>query len=283
VGDIQESYYALSSRYPLYTYSDHMPLNWMHKTEKGPINSFIIERLSEIDTVHQYIQGKLNALPDACSRFPILGPRDLAPRGYAHSVEELLRRLPVALKEAKLVHFHGGKSNAELRATLKLWFRNVSSLQPHTPPRSGNPPLVDIAIMTPRCEIAPVTAALYLLSSVPFAILIPIDLLPQVRKPGLFPDGPHEEIALRLEKAGKVTILDAQMVWVIDNVTGCQPVETFATHLRTPAPLTGFEQPGPANPGRFGSSGGHRTSHPRISLARSPKRRSRVRRPAGDD
>jgi hypothetical protein len=86
-------YYALSSKYPLYTYSDHMPLNWMHKTEKGPISSFIIERLSEIETVHQYIQGKLNTLPDSCSRFPMLGPRDLAPRGYTHSIEELLRRL----------------------------------------------------------------------------------------------------------------------------------------------------------------------------------------------
>jgi hypothetical protein len=119
-------YYALSSRFPIYTYSDHMPLNWMHKTEKGPINSFIIERLAEIDTVHQYIQGKLNALPDACSRFPILGPRDLAPRGYTHPVEELLRGLSVALKDTVTVHFHGGKNNAELRAALKLWFGKVS-------------------------------------------------------------------------------------------------------------------------------------------------------------
>jgi hypothetical protein len=76
-----------------------MPLNWMHKTEKGPISSFIIERLAEIDTVHQYKQEKLNALPDACSCLPMLGPRDLAPRGYTHCVEELLRRLPVSLKE----------------------------------------------------------------------------------------------------------------------------------------------------------------------------------------
>jgi hypothetical protein len=33
-------YYALSSPHPLYTYSDHMPLNWMSKTDKGPISSF---------------------------------------------------------------------------------------------------------------------------------------------------------------------------------------------------------------------------------------------------
>jgi hypothetical protein len=48
-------HYALCSPYPLYTYSDHLPLNWMDKSEKGPISSFIIEKLSEIETVHQYI------------------------------------------------------------------------------------------------------------------------------------------------------------------------------------------------------------------------------------
>jgi hypothetical protein len=241
-------YYALSSRFPLYTYSDHMPLNWMHKTEKGPISSFIIERLADIDTVHQYIQGKLNALPDACSRFPMLGPRDLAPRGYAHSVDELLRRLPVALKNAATVNFHVGKQNAELRAALKLWFSQVSALQPLSPPRSGAPPPADVAIMTPRSEIAPVSVASYLLSNVPFALLIPVDLLPQVRKPNLYPGSPHDQLALRLDKAGKVTILDSQMVWVIGNIPGCCPVEIFAARLRTRAPPTGFERPGPANP-----------------------------------
>jgi hypothetical protein len=202
-------YYALRSKFPLYnTYSDHMPLNWMHKTEKGPISSFIIERLAEIDTVHQYIQGKLNALPDACSRFPMLGPRSLAPSGYTHSVEELLQRLPVALKDANTIHFHGGECNAELRASLKLWFNKVSALQPLSPPRSGMPPPADLAIMTPRSEVAPVAVALYILSSVPFALMMPVDLLPQIRKPNLYPGSPHEQLALRLEKAGKITILD---------------------------------------------------------------------------
>jgi hypothetical protein len=85
-------YYALSSPYPLYTYSDHLPLNWMSKTEKGPINSFIIERLSDIETIHQYIPGRHNAIPDSCSRFPMLGPKSLATRGYAKSIEEVLKR-----------------------------------------------------------------------------------------------------------------------------------------------------------------------------------------------
>jgi hypothetical protein len=90
--------------------------------------------------------------------------------------------------------------------------------------------------------------ALYLLSSVPFALLIPVDLLPQVRKPALYPGSPHEQLALHLERAGKVTILDSQMVWVIENVPGCCLVEIFAARLRTPAPLTGVRLPGLVHP-----------------------------------
>jgi hypothetical protein len=99
-----------------------MPLKWMEKTEKGLISSFIVENLSEFEMIHQYIQGKNNTLPDSCSRYPMLGPKRLATRGLANSVAEMLRRLPTRLKDAPLVHFHGGKQNAELREALKDWF-----------------------------------------------------------------------------------------------------------------------------------------------------------------
>jgi hypothetical protein len=39
---LKAKFYALSSPFSLYTYSDHMPLRWMEKTEKGSISSFII-------------------------------------------------------------------------------------------------------------------------------------------------------------------------------------------------------------------------------------------------
>ncbi len=110
-GTWKSTYYALSSPFPLYTYSDHMPLNWMVKTEKGPISSFIIERLSEIHTAHQCIPGKLNSIPDSCSRFPMLDPKLMETRGCANSVEEVLKRMPASLKAAGTVHFHGGKQS----------------------------------------------------------------------------------------------------------------------------------------------------------------------------
>jgi hypothetical protein len=242
-------YYAVSSPYPLYTYSDHMPLNWMNKTEKGPISSFIIERLSDIETIHQYIPGRLNTIPDSCSRFPMLGPKTLETRGYKNSVEEVLQRLPAKLKGSTIVHFHGGKQTSELRAILKVWVTNVSALTPFSPPRFGPPPTSDIAVMTPRSEIAPVMLATYLLSNVPFVLLLPVDLVDAARKPNIFAGAPHEEIAERLKRAGKLTILQAQMIWIIGNLPDCAPVETFSARLRTPAPVTGFRHPLPGEPG----------------------------------
>jgi hypothetical protein len=220
-----------------------MPLNWMQKTEKGPISSFIIERLSEIETIHQYIQGKMNGIPDSCSRYPMLGPKQLAARGFSHCVEEMLKRLPCALKAASVVHFHGGRNNSDLRASLKIWFHHVSALTPLNPPRSGTPPRADVSIMAPRCEVVPVMLATYLLGDVPFALLLPVDLVDVARRPDIFTDAPIQDIAQRLETAGKITILEAQMMWVIGNLPDCRPIETFALRLRTPAPITGTPRP----------------------------------------
>jgi hypothetical protein len=248
-GTFKSKYYALSSPHPLYTYSDHMPLNWITKTEKEPISSFVVERLSEIHTVHQYIPGKLNAVPDSCSRFPMLGPKLLETHGYANSVEEVLKRSPVSPKEASLVHFHGAKQGSELRAVLKLWFHHVGALTQISTPRLGAPPTADIAILTPRCEVAPVILAVHLLSSVPFALLLPVDLLDMAQRPAIFPESPHYDIARKLEAAGKIVILQAQMVWVIGNLPACTLIEVFSAQLRTPVPITGFQKPGPGQPG----------------------------------
>jgi hypothetical protein len=96
--------------------------------------------------------------------------------------------------------------------------------------------------------VSPVAAAVYLLSSVAFALLMPVDLVAQVRRANLYPNCPHEQIALRLEAAGKITILDAQMIWLVGNVPDCRPIEIFSAQLRTPAPLTGFVRPSSSDP-----------------------------------
>ncbi len=117
----EAKFYALSFPFPLYTYSDHMPLQWMKKSEKGPVAQFLIEQLSELDTVHQFIQGHLNSVADAASRYPLLGPKRLAPRGLAHSVQEVLSRLPAALRQAAKINVHAGTYTSDLKLVVQTW------------------------------------------------------------------------------------------------------------------------------------------------------------------
>jgi hypothetical protein len=102
------------------------------------------------------------------------------------------------------------------------------------------PAPAELAVLMPRCEVAPVALARYLLSSVPFALLMPVDLLAMAAAPNVFPRSPHNEIAARFTKTGKVTILATQMTWVLGNMEDCHPVEIFSNTLRTPAPVTRF-------------------------------------------
>jgi hypothetical protein len=240
-------FHALSSPFPLYTCSDHLPLQWMNASTKGPVSQFLIENLSEIETVHQYITGPTNSIADAASRYPMLGPRRLAPRGLAFSVEQLLRRLPAYLQNSAVVHVHAGSDTPNLRTAVQSWCSVTAAATPTAPVRRGAPPTADLAIMIPRPETAPVSLALYLLSPIPFAFLIPVDLLSQTYKPNLYPDAPSVQIEALFQKAGKITLLSTQMTWIIGNIADCTPIETFALAAVTPAPSPHFHSAAPAD------------------------------------
>ncbi len=61
-------FWALSSPFPLYAFSDHLPLKWVRKCEKGPVSEFTIEQLSDLSWIHSYLPGPENSLFDALSR-----------------------------------------------------------------------------------------------------------------------------------------------------------------------------------------------------------------------
>ena len=236
---IKSKFYALSSRFPLYTYSDHLPLCWMSKSEKGPVSQFLIEDLAELDTVHQYIQGHLNSVPDAASRYPLLGPKRISPRGLSHSLTQLLSKIPSKFKMAKTIHVHAGSNSADVRKQVQAWASNKGSVQQHAPPRQGSPRPADLAIMVPRPEVAPVALASYLLSDIPFALMLPVDLLVQVYEPNLYPDSPHLQLKTLFDAAGKITILASQMTWSTGNMGNFHVMEIYALDLVTPVSVPG--------------------------------------------
>jgi transposase InsO family protein len=103
------------------------------------------------------------------------------------------------------------------------------------------PKAVDLAILRPRPDLTPVVLAQHLKSSSPFAILMPIDLVPQVCKSGIFKgeSAPASPKALEgaFRNAGTLTFLESQVLWVVGNVPSCDYAEMFAAQLVTPAPL----------------------------------------------
>jgi hypothetical protein len=54
-------FWALSSPFPLYAFSDHLPLKWVRKCEKGPVSEFTIEQLSDLSWIHSYLPGPENS------------------------------------------------------------------------------------------------------------------------------------------------------------------------------------------------------------------------------
>jgi hypothetical protein len=247
-GTNEVKFYALSSPFPLYTYSDHLPLNWMRKSEKGPVSQFLVEQLSELDTVHQYIPGHLNAVADAFSRFPLLGPKRLTPRGLANSVQEVLARLPARLCSARVVHVHAGTYTSDLRVMVQSWVSgNKGSVLSVAPARKGTPLPADLAILVPRPEDSPVTLALYLSSTIPFAVLVPNDLLESTFSNRIYLGANPTALKAQFQTAGKLQILATQMTWVVGNIPEYRSLEIFSQHLRTPAPITGGTGNGPAD------------------------------------
>jgi hypothetical protein len=164
-----------------------------------------------------------------------VGPKRLAPRGLAHSVQEALARLPDHLRQN--VHVHAGTYTSYLKTMVQAWISgNKSSV---APTKRGVPQHVDLAILVPRPKDSPITLAYYLDSPVPCAVLVPNDLLQAAFSERIYPGANAEKLKAKFLAAGKLQMLTTQMTWVFGNVHEYRIIEMFPQILRTAAPITG--------------------------------------------
>jgi hypothetical protein len=171
---------------------------------KSEVSQFLVEQLSELDTTHQYIQGHLNLVAGAASRYSLLGPQRLAPRGLANSVQEALSKLPERFKASQCIHVHAGTYTADLKLILQTWIAdNKGVVQPVAPAKKDAPTPTDLTIMVPRpTKDSPITLARFLLSNVPFAVLLPNDLLAESFGPRIFPEADTATLKAKFQGAG---------------------------------------------------------------------------------
>jgi hypothetical protein len=117
-----------------------------------------------------------------------------------HSIEELLRRLPSLLKQAARTQVCTGEDPADLQRSIQKWKRaSAGSATVSLPLTFKSPPPVDLAVLIPKPGSTPQILAQHLTSAVPFAVLMPVDLVSQACDPTLFKtDGPKaKNVVLR--------------------------------------------------------------------------------------
>jgi transposase InsO family protein len=230
-------FWALSSPFPLYAFSDHLPLKWVRKCEKGPVSEFTIEQLSDLSWIHSYLPGPENSLFDALSRYPLLGPRVLAPIGLSDAVSTLLDHLPESLKTARIVRVFTPPHTQKVAQQVQAWRHPTNPIDVHSfthlhPP----PPNTELVLAMPRAEDAPRIAARLLATLIPFALLLPSDLAPRIADANQFPGQP--DLQLQYKAAGKIMFLDSDHLWILGNMPSLSDFsKIFSLVLDRPSPL----------------------------------------------
>jgi transposase InsO family protein len=230
-------FWALSSPFPLYASSDHLPLKWVRKCEKGPVSEFTIEQLSDLEWVHSYIPGPDNVLFDALSRYPLLGPRVLAPVGLSDAVTRLLEHLPDSLQTARKVCVFAPPHTQKVAQQVQAWRQPTNPINVHSITHTVPPsPDTELIITMPRAEDAPRIAARLLTTKIPFAILVPSDLAPRIAQPNQFESQP--DLAEPYTTAGKIMFLDSDHLWIMGNIPSLQSFSKIYSQVLTrPSPL----------------------------------------------
>jgi hypothetical protein len=232
-GLAKSRFYALSSPYPLYAYSDHLPLKWVRKCDKGPVSAFTLEQLSDLSWIHTYIPGPLNTLYDGLSRYPLLGPHVLAPIGITQAVATLLDHLPDSLSDSIKLRVFAPPHTQRVIQQIQAWRRPTNPIDSHSITHRSSPPAdISLVIAVPPPEDAPRIAARLLASPIPFAVLLPAELAPRIADEGHFPDQP--DLAHLYTNGGKIMFLDSDQLWFVGNLP---PARTLLQNLR-PDPTT---------------------------------------------
>ncbi len=181
------------------------------------MSEFTIEQLSDLQWVHSYIPGPDNSLFDALSRYPLLGPRVLAPVGLSDAVSQLLDALPDTLKDARVTRVFAPPHTQKVAQQIQAWLRLTNPIDVHSlTHRSAPSPDTGLIIAVPRAEDVPRIAARLLSTTIPFAVFLPSDLAPRIADANQFDGQPDLRDAY--QHTGKIMFLDCDMIWIVGNI-----------------------------------------------------------------
>ena len=238
---------AMFNKHAVECYTDHSPLTWVkHTSGKGPVSQFIIDKLSVIDFNMHYIKGKDNVVADALSRFPMLGPKTLVREGLKTALDYLLAALVNTDIDATKMWLDARKDSRHLVESIFQWREATQVAEVHSKPiRMESVSESNIrklpytfGIWAPPADKITQQCHAAFLKDVPFAFLVPGDLVKYIP---LNQEGQCDPLVRqRLHEAGKISLLDPGLVWIIHKapqVRQVYDVERQAPAITTDGPI----------------------------------------------
>jgi hypothetical protein len=226
--------YADGSPYPVHVKTDHMPLLWVNHSDKGAITAWRMEMVNGIDWTAEHVAGKDNIIPDAFSRFPFLGKRQLARVGLLHAVEILLDKLPENIRQATKVWSWAGSDTQQISRRIQQWrpHRNPILQSATQTARGLN---WELGLVVPRAGKSPKVAAELLKQNKPVCLLMPTELVCRISQK--MDSSQDLELQAKVDKCRKIVLLQPSLVWLLHNVEVEQD-EVFSNELVTMPPET---------------------------------------------
>ena len=198
----------------------------------------LIEDLADIDFVVNYVPGPDN-LQDSNSRYPMLGPRALAPAGFIHALQDMLAALPPRLRHAKTMQVHVGKYTGEAAKQIQQWKTTTNpvlqaAISIQHPPKSPH-----LVIVVPAPADAARVVIHLLRSDVPFAAFLPSDLAPTILQKDMIKG--VKVSSSEWNALGKMVYLSTGKVWILGSISETEKIRhVYHLEITTDAPLASY-------------------------------------------
>jgi len=207
-------YYTDNSPHQVLVRTDHAPLQWIHRSTKGPISRWLVEDLVDVDFTVEYIRGESNGTADALSRIPLSAPGVPTSEGREKEWNLLLRNLdPDWAGENIRLWIWSPRDTTLVIKLVREWRSVTGPIITVSPQEKAISEMQwDIAFIEPRAEEAPAICRRLLSTGKPCAMLVPSDLVHVI--------APHSPLQDIVDQATKITMLIPCATWILATHAG---------------------------------------------------------------